>query len=86
MAVTTKTLLNSSDRLLGMSDNGRLISYVETVGTDQTLFVLDVNTNQTFPIDTFTIGTTPEGTSHHRPESTAASSPRTADIFYTAPV
>jgi len=43
---TTTPLLNSNDTLLGMSDDGNLISFVETAGQNQSLYTLDVNSGQ----------------------------------------
>jgi hypothetical protein len=55
MSNTTTTILSSSDRLLGMSGDGNLISYVETSGDTQTLYVLDLKTNQTSMIDSASV-------------------------------
>ena len=51
---TTTTILSAADKLLGVSSDGRLIAYDEQSGGVDTLYVLDLDNNQSYAIDSFT--------------------------------
>jgi Tol biopolymer transport system component len=51
---TTTISLGPSARVLRVSEDDRYVSYVETSGAQQTLFVLDLNTGATTQVDSYT--------------------------------